>query len=197
MLTINDNSINIYTCSQADLESLRNVGPKTASKIISLRNEVKTGQHQPLTVHDLADIRLTQEYWQSLIDVNFLSITFLKPEAVDPYQTGTTVHIIPPLGLSVSPAFGQFPLQEQNFPQPVQQQIQESYQPQPLPPQVQELPYKFYVLGQIGLSKQCRPRSDCSLIRICSVCHSISIFWMHLCNVTSNFSIFRTIMAIV
>ena len=24
-----------------------------------------------------------------------------------------------------------------------------------------DLPYKFYVLGQIGLSKQCRPRSDC------------------------------------
>ena len=24
-----------------------------------------------------------------------------------------------------------------------------------------ELPYKFCVLGQIGLSKQCRPRSDC------------------------------------
>ena len=23
------------------------------------------------------------------------------------------------------------------------------------------LPYKFYVLGQVGLSKQCRPRSDC------------------------------------
>ena len=23
------------------------------------------------------------------------------------------------------------------------------------------VPYKFYVLGQIGLSKQCRPRSDC------------------------------------
>ena len=63
------------------------------------------------------------------------------------------------------------------------------------------LPYKFYVLGQIGLSKQCRPRSDCfwrsSLIRVYTVCHSISIFWMHYCNVTSNFSIFRTIMAIV
>ena len=45
------------------------------------------------------------------------------------------------------------------------------------------LPYKFYVLGQIGLSKQCRPRSDCfsrsSLIRVYTVCHSISIFWMH------------------
>ena len=44
------------------------------------------------------------------------------------------------------------------------------------------LPYKFYVLGQIGLSKQCRPRSDCfrsSLIRVYAVCHSISIFWMH------------------
>ena len=24
-----------------------------------------------------------------------------------------------------------------------------------------EIPYKFYVLGQIGLSKQCRPSSDC------------------------------------
>ena len=24
-----------------------------------------------------------------------------------------------------------------------------------------DIPYKFYVLGQIGLSKQCRPRSDC------------------------------------
>ena len=24
-----------------------------------------------------------------------------------------------------------------------------------------EVPYKFYVLGQTGLSKQCRPRSDC------------------------------------
>ena len=45
------------------------------------------------------------------------------------------------------------------------------------------LPYKFYVLGQIRLSKQCRPRSDCffrsSLIRVYTVCHSISIFWMH------------------
>ena len=27
--------------------------------------------------------------------------------------------------------------------------------------QLFEIPYKFYVLGQIGLSKQCRPRSDC------------------------------------
>ena len=183
--------------TKADLESLQNVGPKTASKIISLRNEVKTGQRQPLTVHGLADIRLTQEYWQSLIDVNFLSITLSKPEAVHPYQTGTTAHIIPPLGLSVSPAFGQFPLQEQNFPQPVQQQIQESYQPQPLPPHVQQLPYKFYICIGTDRSQQTVQTKIRLLLRICSVCHSISIFWMHLCNVTSNFSIFRTIMAIV
>ena len=26
---------------------------------------------------------------------------------------------------------------------------------------IHSIPYKFYVLGQIGLSKQCRPRSDC------------------------------------
>ena len=34
-----------------------------------------------------------------------------------------------------------------------------------------------------GMSKQCRPRSDCSnrssLIRVYSVCYSICIFWMH------------------
>ena len=35
------------------------------------------------------------------------------------------------------------------------------------------------------------------LIRVYAVCHSISIFWMYLCNVTSNFSIFLTIMATV
>ena len=27
--------------------------------------------------------------------------------------------------------------------------------------EIRHIPYKFYVLGQIGLSKQCRPRSDC------------------------------------
>ena len=26
---------------------------------------------------------------------------------------------------------------------------------------IMRIPSKFYVLGQIGLSKQCRPRSDC------------------------------------
>ena len=46
---------------------------------------------------------------------------------------------------------------------------------------IKSVPYKFYVLGQIGLSKQCRARSDCwrsSLIRVYTVCHFISIFWM-------------------
>ena len=32
------------------------------------------------------------------------------------------------------------------------------------------MPYKFYVLGQIGLSKQCRPRSDSTLFAIPSAC---------------------------
>ena len=31
----------------------------------------------------------------------------------------------------------------------------------------------------IGLGKQRRPRSDCSLIRVCTVCHSVYIFWTH------------------
>ena len=36
-----------------------------------------------------------------------------------------------------------------------------------------QLPYKFYVLVQIGLSRRS------SLIRVYAVCHSISMFWMH------------------
>ena len=32
--------------------------------------------------------------------------------------------------------------------------------PDDLPGLWDRIPYKFYVLGQIGLSKQCRPRSD-------------------------------------
>ena len=39
------------------------------------------------------------------------------------------------------------------------------------------------VFGQMGESKQWRPRSDCSqrssLIRVYTVCNSISIFWIH------------------
>ena len=56
-------------------------------------------------------------------------------------------------------------------------------------------------MGQIGLSKQCRPRSDCSswssLIRVFSVCYSACIFWTHYCTVKSNCSNFRTVTVII
>ena len=53
-------------------------------------------------------------------------------------------------------------------------------------------------MGQIGLSKQCRPRSDCSswssLIRVFSVCYSVCIFWTQYCTVKSICSNCGTIM---
>ena len=48
---------------------------------------------------------------------------------------------------------------------------------------VEIVPLQFKVLGQIHMTKQCRPRSDCSkrssLIRVYTVCTSICIFWTH------------------
>ena len=58
---------------------------------------------------------------------------------------------------------------------------------------------KFWILGQIPvvLSKQCRPRSDCSsrssLIRVYTVCHSICIY----STVKPVCSIFRTSIVII
>ena len=75
-------SINLYSCSQADLESLNKVGPDTAAKIISLRQQVIAGMKEPLQVEDLAKIRLSVEDWQGFIDEGLLTIN-LPPE-VDP-----------------------------------------------------------------------------------------------------------------
>ena len=50
--------------------------------------------------------------------------------------------------------------------------------------------------GQTGLSKQCRPRSDCSFRRVYTVCHSICIFlWTHFSMVKPPCSNFRVITA--
>ena len=53
--------------------------------------------------------------------------------------------------------------------------------------------------GQTGLSKQCRPRSDCSwsLIRVYTVCHSFCVLLRHYCMVKSYWSNFRFITAII
>ena len=59
------------------------------------------------------------------------------------------------------------------------------------------------VFRQIGLGKQCRPRSNCSsgpsrssLIRVYTVCHSIGMFWTHYSIVEPHCSNFRNITAI-
>ena len=50
-------------------------------------------------------------------------------------------------------------------------------------PQLSGLPWWSQVFGQTGLSKQCRPRSNCStrssLIWVYTVCHSVCNFWTH------------------
>ena len=99
-------SINLYTCTQADLESLNKVGPDTASKIIALRQEVIGGLREPLQVADLAAVRLSVEEWQGFIDNDLLSITFedqadpnldqvfeQMEEPVNPTQKETTKHV--------------------------------------------------------------------------------------------------------
>ena len=75
-------SINLYTCSQADLESLNKVGPDTASKLIALRQEVLGGLREPLQLTDLAAVRLSVEEWQGFIDDDLLPITY--PPETDP-----------------------------------------------------------------------------------------------------------------
>ena len=49
------------------------------------------------------------------------------------------------------------------------------------------------VFGQTGLGKQCRPRSDCSLIRVYTVCSSLCIFWMHYSKEKPSLSTLRVI----
>ena len=64
-------SLNVYTCTQAELEtSIRLV------KIVALRDAVIAGQRPEITVADLAEIRLTEDQWQSSIDQGDLSLDF-------------------------------------------------------------------------------------------------------------------------
>ena len=53
----------------------------------------------------------------------------------------------------------------------------------------------------MGLSKQCRPKSDCSyrrsLIRVCTICLSVCIFGWHYCIVKQKCSIFTTVTVII
>ena len=66
--------MNIYTVSSNDLATIANVGPSSAKKIVQLRDEVLAGKHAPITVQNLASIRLSVENWQSLIDNGTISI---------------------------------------------------------------------------------------------------------------------------
>ena len=58
-----------------------------------------------------------------------------------------------------------------------------------------KLPQSPYVLGQMGIRKQCRPRLDwrSSLIRVYTVCDSFYIIWMHCYMLKPRHSNFRII----
>lgn len=81
-------SVNVYTCTQADLESLHKIGSQSAVKIIALRNEVLAGQRPHITIEDLVAIRLSQQEWQDFIDSGSFSI---DPIDITINPTNTTV----------------------------------------------------------------------------------------------------------
>ena len=72
-------SINVYTATQADLQSLTGIGPKSASEIVALRNQVLAGQRDPICILDLAEIRLQPDTWQQYINDGLFSITYTPP----------------------------------------------------------------------------------------------------------------------
>ena len=56
--------MNFYTASEADLASIEKVWETTAKKLLNLRNEVRIGTRPPVTVKDLAEVRLPVAEWQ-------------------------------------------------------------------------------------------------------------------------------------
>ena len=66
--------MNIYTVSEEELAGLEKIGQSSIQRIVELRARALTGEHEPLTVMDLAKIRLPADYWQGLIDAGILSI---------------------------------------------------------------------------------------------------------------------------
>ena len=66
--------INIYTASEEELAGLEKTGQSSIQRIVELCARALTGEIEPLTVMDLAKIRLPADYWQGLIDAGILSI---------------------------------------------------------------------------------------------------------------------------
>ena len=62
------------TCSEQQLFDLHKVGPDTAARIVEHRDLVIAGQADPITVPDLASIRLSVDYWQNLGDTKVIDL---------------------------------------------------------------------------------------------------------------------------
>ena len=60
--------IDIYTASEEELAGLEKIGQLSIQQIVELRARDLTGEHEPLTIMDLAKFRLPADYWQGLID---------------------------------------------------------------------------------------------------------------------------------
>ena len=60
-------------------ECMTGIGPKSASEIVALRNQVLAGQRDPICILDLAEIRLQPDTWQQYINDGLFSITYTPP----------------------------------------------------------------------------------------------------------------------
>ena len=72
--TIYSHGPNIHMTSEEELAGLEKIGKSSIQRIVELRARALTGEHEALTVMDLAKIRLPADYWQGLIDAGILSI---------------------------------------------------------------------------------------------------------------------------
>lgn len=83
--------MNIYVASQNDLAACDKIGPQTAKRIIQLRDEVLSGAQAPLTVKELAAVRLSEEQWQAMIDDGIISIDLPEASAEKEVTDGASV----------------------------------------------------------------------------------------------------------
>ena len=66
------------------MSDLHKVGPDTAARIVEHRDLAIAGQADPISVTDLASIRLSVDYWQDLVDTKVIDLEpptgLLKPK---------------------------------------------------------------------------------------------------------------------
>ena len=60
--------MNIHNASEVDLQTITKVGESTAERIFQLCQQVRRGEHPPVTIQDLENIRLMAAEWQDQLN---------------------------------------------------------------------------------------------------------------------------------